>query len=210
MKKLTNLLMALILLLTCVLTACTGNTTESTPDNASSNIDITADTESSINDVSDNSIQQEESSLTEDNSKEPSVNDSFSMDKVVWYPKDQPFDNELVDYKFGFNEDLSYGLLKHAAEHLEEDIWYPVYIEYAFAEYEYLFYDYGCIIDTEYTELMNDIYNITEDSLFHYEVCYVTAGLLLELEKVGYPSYYTWMPHPDEVEERWKSATTAP
>ena len=113
MKKLKIYLS--LLLCACFLCSCAGNTTDATSDNASS--DITADTESSINDVSDNSIQQEESSLPEDNSsKEPTINDSFSIDKVVWYPKDQPFDNELVDYKFGFNEDLSYGLLKHAAE----------------------------------------------------------------------------------------------
>ena len=193
MKKLKIYLS--LLLCTCFLCSCAGNTTESTPDNASS--DITSDTESSINDVSDNGSASEESS------KEPTINDTFSIDKVVWYDgKFNTFAN------FERVEGYSIGLMEHVAENADKDIWYPVII--TISDY---FYDYGCVVDEEYTKQWFHLTwyprEVPDEVFERASVCYVTPQLLLEAKRRGYGAgnvHYTWMPHPDNVRKVWHEA----
>ena len=127
-----------------------------------------------------------------------------------------------------FEEVLSQGFMDCVEENSGTDVWYPIFINKVSYKNYYL---HGCIVDEEYSQRWKDLFaeenaeklkelyadgkyeHRFESEVDDYKVCYVTELMLSKLKYLlgsGREIIYTWMPHPDEVEERFANAMKTP
>lgn len=201
---------AVLLLTLCMIFSigCTVQTSNELSSDAESSQTVSSDItsenvmsqeESSLDESSIENVESEtsdESGQIEDTSNNP--NADFSLDKVAWYEL-RLLTVSLPWVPPMFAEEISAGLMTHVHDNAEQDIWYCVGMTTHDIEDMEIVDDYL----EKYGFVPNDEYKakLKNTDIYRSRVGYVSAECLLELEKVNFNLYCTWLPEIEKFDE---------